>query len=608
MAVAAACSLFACSAEETRAKGRLAAPVAIVTAPSSADGALDGRVLFVASGDDAELRAFLPASGLFVRGPNAVSPLSIPTGFRPQSLASGEVEGKGFAVAAGGGPSLATVSADTFRLTAAAGDEAACAADQVTASCLGQPAVAVSASELTVVAALGGDGTASPGLALLTPVLEDGVPVLILDSVVTLDFEPAAVTLSSDASRAWVSDATVARVVEVALPGGALTPIATAATVRRIVEVPAYTDANDVVRPGGEFLLAILSDGRVQTLDAAVAEPAEDPLTPGQPLTPLSVPSKRFVYQTPVRDLVFVPCKADAACRSALRVSSSRTDDLPLVAMAALGDGTVLPLVPDATFPQIFRPIDLANEGATASSISFSGNSLSEQLPVLTLDAASLTEGVTQRETVTVTYRGVVPGFSERRGTLTAAGLDDAQGGLSAPDVARVGDFVAVRFVGGDCPEPIEVEVTSVADTVLGLASSASAACSEVVYSLIAAADAPWTVFGGVSGYFGRTASDVAFVAEGQRFFYPINPVAGPAFEFTITGDDPAAGAQFSFTTYSGLSALTLLEDPDRQRAGLADAVTALPGLVFVGSAGEDALVALDLARQGVANGTVFFR
>lgn len=602
-------ALVACSGDDIQARGRLANPVALVSAPSSAEGALDGRVIFVASADDAELRAFLPGDGLFVRGPNAVSPLSIPTAFRPQRLAAGAVEGRGFVVAAGSDTSVVTVSSDTFRVTVASGDEAACAASTRSPSCLGEPALDVSAAADRVVAALGRSGAATGGLALFTPVVEDGAPVLQLDEVIALDFAPASVTLSSDATRAWLADAGVARVVEIALSDGAATPIATAGPVRRLVEVPAYTDANGVARPTGEFLLAVLADGRVQTLDPAAAAPAADPVAAGEPLAPLSVFSTQFGNRTPVRDLQFVPCVAVAPCRTSLRISGSRTDVLPLVAVAALGDGTALPLVPDATFPAVFRPIDLNDAGPSAGTVSFAGTMpAGEALPTLTVDPASLTDGVTSRETITVTFQGVVPGFLDRRATLSADALEDAVGGFAGPLGARVGDRVSVRFLGAGCPAPTQLEVTSVTDTTLGVSSTAPAACSAVTYSLLAAADQPWVVQGSLSGYLGRAATGAAFEAEGERFYYPPSPVAGSAFAFTIEGAEPTPASRFSFPLASGLSQLLLLEDPDNRRAGLADAVAALPGLVFVASSGDDALAALDLAQQGLVEGTVFFR
>lgn len=608
-AVVAAGALAACSGEDIQARGRLATPVALVSAPTSVEGALDGRMIFVASADDAELRAFLPGVGLFVRGPNAVSPLSIPTAFRPQRLAAGEVEGLGFVVAAGGDASVVTVSADTFRVTVAAGDEAACAASTPSPSCLGEPALDVSAAGDRVVAALARSGAATGGLALFTPVVEDGAPVLRLDGIIALDFAPSSVTLSSDASRAWLADAGVARVVEIALPGGTPTPIATAGPVRRVVEVPAYTDANDGARPTGEYLLAVLADGRLQTLDPAAAAPAADPIVAGEPLTPLSIPSTQFGTFTPIRDLQFVPCVAVAPCRTSLRISGSRTDALPLVAVAALGDGTAVPLVPDETHPAIFRPIDLNPAGASVGTIAFAGAvPPNDDPPTLTVDAGSLTEGVTKRETITVTFQGVVPGFLDRRATLSASSLEDPLGGFSAPTAARVGDRVSVRFLGPGCPAPTQFEVTSVADTALGIASAAPATCTAVTYSLVAAADLPWTVLGGLSGYLGRAASGAAFESTGERFFYPPSPVAGPAFAFTLEGAEPVPGSRFSFPLSSGLSPLLVLEDPDGRRSGLADAVAALPGLAFVASSGDDALVALDLAQQGLVEGTVFFR
>lgn len=603
------CVVLACSEDDTRARGRLATPVALTPAPSSAAGALGGQVIFVASADDEELRVFLPDSGLFVRGPNAISPLSIPTGFRPQALAAGEVDGKGFVVGAGGEGALVTVSADTFRVTRAKGDEAACANAQRAPSCMQAPVIDVAGRGADVVAVTASPGASEGELVAFVASVEDEAPVLTVETVVPLAFEPAAVAMSTDGELVWVADAKAPAVTEVRLADGATRVFSAVGRIRRLVEVPAYTDANGDARPAGSFLLALLADGRLQTLDLAAGGEAADPLSPSEAMTPLTVFSKRFGVPTPIRDLAFIPC-AGENCRTALRIRSGRVEEYPLMAMAALGDGTALPLVVDAAFPQVFRPIDLDDNGPSVSDVAVFGSMPEANPPALVVDPSSLTAGVTRRESVSVTFEGTLPRFDTRRATLDGDGLEDSLGGFDGPEGVRIGDVARLTFLGEGCPRSADVEIMSVTDTRLGFTTAPSTAdCVDVVYSVVARADAPWTVVGSVSGMLGRAAAGHVFSPELARFYYPEGMRAGRAFAFTISdGDAPAPGTRFSFSTTSGLSSVTLNDDPDLRPIGLANGVAALPGLAFLAASGEDALVALKLDQQGLARGTVVFR
>lgn len=589
----------ACGGSETLPTAGLGSPVALVAAPSTNPGAADGFVMMMTSSDDDELRAFLPGTELFARGPNAISPLSIPVGFRPERLAAGSTpDGLNYTVAAGAAARLTTVETAGFRVTKAAGDDATCAAGGVAASCLPGRAVDVAAGGNKAFApfvpsTVGG----APGLVVFDAVSESGRPVLVTNVVLPLTGRPAGVDTTTDGTRVFVADLASPRVVEVTIPGGATRDIAAGGPVSDVFVVPSYS-VGGATRPEAEFILALLADGTLQTLSPATGGPAADPITPAAPIAPLSFQTP---VRSPIRDLAFVPCIAVAPCSVALQVTTSDSISSPLVAFVGLGDGRLVPIIPDPTQPQVFRPVELGSAALTVGDVTpVTDNDLE-----LVVDPASLTEGVTLSEVITVTFSGVLPGFVQRQGTVAGTTLTDPLGNFIAGGV-RVGD--GVRFSGPNCSG--ESTISAVAVDTLVFVPPMVGTGTACLYELHAGGDGPWVVVGSQSGLIGRATTDVAFVNPGTRFFYPPSPTAGPAFAFTITGPNPANGFAFAFTTSSGFDPLSYAVEQSLGfgRPGLANAVAAIPNKVFATLLSTSELVSFQLDEAVLEAGQRRFR
>ena len=115
---------LACGGTTTEPLGNLSGPVALATVQTSRPAEDERTLLFIANGDGDELRVYAPDKSprLFLRGPNAISPLSIPlsvtdgdgatSGFRPEKLAGGTLSsGQGYVAVAGGAPGIVVVDA-----------------------------------------------------------------------------------------------------------------------------------------------------------------------------------------------------------------------------------------------------------------------------------------------------------------------------------------------------------------------------------------------------------------------------------------------------------------------------------------------------------------
>lgn len=606
--------LAGCSSIPPLPLADLRGPVAVKAVPS---GGENDTVVFLANADEEELRAFIPETGLFVRGPNAISPLSILLGFRPQRLAGGALDTEdgtvGFVLVAGGANRVALVDAQQYRVREDAAELERCDQGLDSALCLPGAVVDVAVSGSTGYALVSGNG-ASPQLAVLEVVSEDGVPFARLVDLLPLSGEPVALTVDAEGSRAFVADAGSPRIFEVSLPGGATRELSVDAPAVRLVSTPAYVREDGAPEPSGRYLLAILQDGRLQTIDPSAGGPAADPIDPSRPIAPLS-------FATPMRDFTFIPCpETNGPCRTRLR-AAGEVRELPLVGFAALGDGTVAAVVPDAADPQVFRPWEAQPGQPQAGTVSFSEP---ERLPGtsaadvrLNVDAQSLTRGVTRTETIRVTYNGTIPGFAVRPGRLERDGgstvLTDPRGGLADPDRAREGDRVRVTGLEDTCFEleaPVEFEVAAVDDARLTLTPMDGALPEEcfpsrVVFDLVAAADDPWVVRGSATGYAGRTRLGESFLIAPDRFAYVPDAVPGPAVAFSLEGNDPTPNAEFSFTTTSGVNPFLLgpfAPSQGRSFPGLANGVTATSTRLYTAVVGNQALVEAVLAELGQAN------
>lgn len=607
--------LASCSEETPQPSARLAGPVAVAISPTTIPDA-GGTVVFIANGDEQDLRAFLPFRdpSIFVRGPNAISPLSIFLGFRPQRLSSGEIQGRGYVVATGSADRVALVDADSLSVTPI------CAASEP-APCFPGAPVDVAIVGERVVVAFAAVAPASAGVAVFAATVGGGGDIgLNIERIIDVAAAPGGVALSPDGSVAYVADTSSPQVLEVALDGGA-TParsISAERATRDVFVTPAYTAANGAARPAGEFLLALLEDGRLQTLDPATGAPAASPFDSSQPIAPIQIFSlTNAPGPTPITDVTFVPCTS-AVCRTPLQTRSNETRQEPLVAFASLGDGTAVALVPDASAPQVFRIIDLDGAGPSASAPQLvsleDGTTLTE--PRLSVDTSSLTEGVTRDETITVTFLGTIPGFGQRVGTLS-----DVAGTLTLEDIAPAafaslsptdGYRVVVTFRSGACPESIEAPAVIASPSALTLEAPPPAGClpAAVDYELLAAETNPWVVESSVRGFLGRTSAGQRFEDAAARFYSPPGGANGPAFAFTIEGADPASAAAFTFTTSDGVSPFRVgseLREVFPATFGLASGVAATADRLYVTLVGPNALLETRLASASVIDGRRLF-
>lgn len=618
MSVAAlTCAVLAsCSEDSPQPSARLAGPVAVAISPTTLADA-GGTVVFVANGDEQDLRAFLPFRdpSIFVRGPNAISPLSIFLGFRPQRLTSGEIQGRGYVVATGSADRVALVDADSLSVTPIC-------ADSAPAPCFPGAPIDVAIVGERVVVAYTAVASASAGVAVFAATVGGGGDIgLNIERTIDVAAAPGGVALSPDGALAYVADTASPQVLEVPLDGGA-TParsISAERATRDVFVTPAYTAANGASRPAGEFLLALLEDGRLQTLDPAAGAPAASPFDGSQPIAPIQLFSlTNAPGPTPITDVTFVPCTSAAPCRTPLQTRSNETRQEPLVAFAALGDGTTVALVPDESAPQVFRIIDLDGAGASASTPQLvslqDGVTLAE--PTLSVDASSLTEGVTRDETITVTFLGTIPGFGQRVGTLS-----DVAGTLTLEDIAPTafaslsptdGYRAVVTFRSDACPESIEVPAEIASPATLTLDAPPPAGClpATVDYELQAEGTNPWVVESNVRGFLGRTSAGQRFEDAGTRFYSPPGGANGPAFAFTIDGADPASAAAFTFTTSDGVSPFRVgneLREVFPSTFGLASGVAATADRLYVTLVGPNALLETRLASASVIDGRRLF-
>jgi hypothetical protein len=607
----AAALVAGCSSTTTLPAGGLSEPVLMAVAAAAA-----GDAVFIGDATSDDLRVYLPGPGLFVRGPNAVSPLSIPLGLRPTAMASGRVQGPagplGWVAVAGPKGEVALVDAQTYRRTRASSDD--CTAGGPAPSCLPFPVAGLAAAGDKVVASLG--GVAAAQLATFRVSVEQGAPVLTLESLDALEGTPGAVALSSTGDRAWVVDPTASLIRERRADGTAVT-LATASPARKVVPSPAWEADDGALHPAGEYLLVLLADGRLQTLDPAKGGAAADPRDATKPLAPVD-------FGVPVRDLVFVPCEG-SKCRTPLRYSTSSLVPVAALGFAALGDGTAAPVAPDAEFPQVYRPLARSWTGPSATPPVLTVPGVSPAPASPTVAEVATTAGVTRSEGWTLTWQGLLPSLTGRHASLSGNELADA----SLPFVeaqVRVGDVVTLTHLGGACgvlsaEESFPVVTVEAGRLVLDAPRLTPAGCNDVsvAYRVQAGATAPWVVYGSTSRFVGRTAmgadapSAPLFTVVGRRAFEPPSDAAtgklpddGPALAFKVVGTTPdRAGTTLSFTTSSGLTPFIVgSEGLLTTGGGLAEAVAATVDRLFIAQVATGRFVEVVFGQLG-ATGAV---
>ncbi len=622
--------LAACTSTTTVATGGLSEPVAMAVAETSA-----GPLVFVANATGDDLRAFDVQKQLFIRGPNAISPLSIDVGFRPTRLAAGIAQDSAgashaFIAVAGAAPRLALVDAE--HQTVVAAGTAPCTAGVVTASCLPAPAVDLASAGAELVAVLAPATVGGTPSLVLFHTGWTTEPTLSFDRTLALTGDLGGIAALSDGSKVYVADRSAPRVVEIDPASGVERDLTASGPVARVVLSPAYTAAN-TVHPEGEILLAILTDGTLQALDVASGAPVPDPFDPTLPAVPLA-------FGSPVRDVAFVPC-ASAACTTNLQLSTTDTEAEAALAFAALGDGTAVAIEPDPARPKLVVPVNPRHSGVaslitapSASEATFTDPAHPEKTGTMALAASAITVamGFTKSESWTVTDQGTVPGFLHRPATLAAGGgtlVDDQADPFTGADV-RVGDTVSLGPLGTTCAalkEGATAKVAAIAgDTLtLGNLSPSLSACpmTRVLYSVRVPAKT-WTVTGSASGYSGRATTGSRFADEGAelRFFYPPASVSTTApaakvrvgFTIPLTAPDDE-DATFSFATSSGFGPFAVGSAGLALTAGgLANAVAATldraqgKDLLYLAQVGSNSLVQVDLALVEEATGTVIFQ
>lgn len=616
--------LVACDTTVTLPASRLSEPVALVTA-TRFTGQDKAPVVFVANATNDDLRAFYPTTGLFARGPNAISPLSIDVGFRPTRLAAGQVVDAGakygFVAVAGASRQVALVDAQKLVRTRAAADT--CTGASVSPSCLPAPATGVAAAGAQVFAALAPTG--APGsflLASFVVTVEQGVPVLSLAGTTTQAGQPGGLAVLPDGSKVYVADQSAARVLEVTTAGGAARVLAVAGPVTDVALSPRWVDGSGV-HPEGEFVLALLADGRLQTLDPAKGGPAADPTTPTLDIAPLSL-------VTPIRSISFVPaCDPEALspCQVELRLSTTETRKIDGLGFVGLGDGTAMAIAPDPAHRQLYRPV-VRTEGTAAvspSKVTLPGSTSTPTTP--TLESALVTTGFTRTEVWRLTFQGELPGYVGRPATLTqgTSGLElrDDQPGAFVSGVVLAHDSATVVPLGPACAAlagGTTADVVAVSADTLGLAAPSAnlAGCLplRVSYRVRAADTTPWTVVGSASGFVGRAGMgpDVAtaplFTYAGQRFLYPPLPAPdGPALQFMIVGPSPVVpDSSFTISTASGFDPFLLgTEGIGTTGGGLANAVTTTVDRLYIAQVGSNRLVQVAFGNIGNANAVQVF-
>jgi len=619
-----ALAMAGCSGNDTTLPaGNLSDPVALALAPSPA-----GTRLFIAGSTGDDLRVFDTQAQLFLRGPNAISPLSLPVGFRPGLLAGGEVGGHGFVAVAGADESIVVVDAHALRVSPSAG--APCDGVTPQAACLPGSATGLvwAGSAGRLLAPLQSRSGGPATLATLTVTLVDGVPVVTLESLRTLPAgQPRGVATTADGGRVWVADRSAARVWEFTsgmASDAAPRELQTGGPVDDVVLSPAWTSETGVVHPAGELLLAILVDGRLQVIDPVTGAPPVDPYAPGQPLQPLS-------FGSPVRSLTFVPCAGGAgSCTTPLRFSTARLDATRGLGFVGLGDGTAVAIAPDPARPTVYRAVTRSVEPAQISAATYTEPD-GAALTAPTIEGAAVNTGFTRSEEWRLTWGAPVPGLRGRAAVLSV----DAQGVLLTDTVAlpsdavQSGDTVELMPLGASCPSLTAgrtLTTTGLSAGALRLTESpdALAGCLpvRVSYTVRAGLTAPWVVQGSATGYAGRAGmgADVTLAPEfsvaGNRIHYPdadattgLLPAPGPALRFRVVGTGPyESGALISFSTSSGLVPFVVgTEGLASVGGGLGASVVATPERLYLGQVATTRVVQVKLESIGQAGGTIIY-
>jgi len=629
--------------------GNLADPVALTAAPSQNQP--KGELIFIAEGSGQDLKAFKPGSvpELYVYGPNAITALSIPLqsvlpsnpipplpSFRAQRIAAPPpvdlltntpYPNPGYVVAAGTANRLAVVDTQTFRTTVSADDDMRCQQKLLSVSCLPVPAFDVAATATQAFALLAPDPAlgGAQSIIVMTPTVESGAPVLSYAGTrITL---PAGLftrmAVMSDGSLIYLADSapfipvpnttppTTGRVVQLDVMAQTTKNILADGPVRVPVITPFFVGAPPLVNyPEGQFILAVLADGRVQTLDPAtgtgaltgigcVANPPPTATAAQPPVTCASPATHLFPmdFGAPAIDIQFIPCPQSPgnACPSTIRYATDSIASVPTAAFVALGDGTAAAISPDQTpptppavafgsgpvgfspgpAPQIYRAIQ-TGPGPSATTPVFTDPNVAATFSMqpVQLVTLPLTLGITKSENVEVTFEGPLPSYSGRSGTLTETATnvftltDPGAFAATVLSPAAINDVVRIGDLGTECGEvsgdqllitaidpPDTATVEFTADSAAnGPMSSLPCIPTRIGYDVLSASVAAgqWTVIGTVNGFMGRTNPGPTTTASppAPTFTFPTATTPPPGGEPFFYQNNTVGGPSLQFALY----------------------------------------------------------
>jgi hypothetical protein len=607
----------------------------------------------------------------------------------------------GWVAVAGTANRVAVVDAQTLVPTVAQEDASICEAGGPTlsVSCLPSPAFDVAAtsrpcilnpaaSPLGCAYALLAPNTAGGQFVVPMAAKAEGVtatsfghPVLVADGTpipgATIPLPPGQftrMTISNDGATLYLADTTPGTthgVTELDIATGKTVAIPTAGPVR--VAVPNPPDAA-IGFPADAFLFAVLINGQIQTLDNCRVTTNAPAVCPGPALDGAGNPLSPMDFSVPSMDVIFAPFPG-VGSEPVVKTGAGSSLSSPGLAFVALGDGTVATIFPDQLLPKIYRPLFSAQVPPTISpapTVPFTDSAGTPAQPVqLTNQTTSqvtlpnLTTGITQSETISVIFEGLLPGFEGRPAFMTTATsgapvlADPGAFGMMTTVLtpAEVGDIVRITSLGMDCPGVQSVPISiSAIDPATGSATlcvpgDPSAGCTgkysqisalpcvpqRVAYDLLAAADppGPWVVAGSLTGFRGRTETFPAcanggsgpcpgtpFISQNTQFFYP-NPCAilptgmiggcvggGAAFAFLINSKGPGDGGmdedatnQGSSFTFSTASGLgPFILSSTASTAGLAYSLAAVPDFLYVSVTGSDSLTEINYPNNTAEN------
>lgn len=522
-----AVSSAACEQEEVTPPGQLDGPTVLAQA---------GRSLLVGSRAEDELRVLSLAGEqrTFVRAPNPIFPLAIPTAPLPQALGTWtSADGQNtapFAVALSTVASLATVIA-TDSLTA-----------------LGNFAVP----------------DTSLSVALTAPV--DGAPIRAVISAV--QGEQGNLYVAQLPRELAQNPAGLADVApQLALSLGRSTPQTVVASPVNpdLVLVGDRETGDDGQGRAGGLALVDLAAGTVERFDV------------GGPVASISFDGDGArAYGVIDSDACAdgEPCSGvfgfDIAARALLPAAGAAPVEIPGVPRGVASGGAQTLTLPDgaqigvtplllvsSTDGRLYfvdggamRLIDLNAASATLVERFHLEPDGTRTENVAGPDQVELAEGAVRTEQISVTYEGILPSLRSRSGAVAGTALTDAVD-FTALGV-QVGDLVIFEDAPENCATR-ETTISAVAQGQLDLAAfDPSCVPSPTTYSVRVAG--AYAVTGTVTGLLGRVAANSTFEYRGAYFHRPdgFDPNR-PALTFAMGAGDPRRDTRYVLVVDSGI-------------------------------------------------------